>query len=216
MRKFLVKNLIKLKNKYSFIPAQTKGTKLDYTNSVVLNSYTEVPDLYDRAKKRLFEINDWHSLCGKASAFFYLTDNNGNEKNSFPIKGDHIRIGVPGPKSIEGSGFDWVEIEEVESSEYTPNRNISYIKVRPSENPFKKNGITAHFFSSAATSTFMVESNNLTVTASYHGRNEFANIKETKGFGEQLRHFAIALGAQAGFSKVQWKLLINNIVQDKK
>lgn len=205
-----------MKNKYSFIPPQTKGTKLDYTKSVILDSYPEVPELYERAKKRLFEINNWHSLCGMASAFFYLTDSNGKEKNDFPLVGDHLRIGIPGPKSIEGYGFDWVEIEEVESAEYTLTRTISHIKVRPSENPFKKNGFTAHFFTSAATSTFVVESNNLTVSASYHGRNELANIKETKGFVEQLRHFAIALGAQSGFSKVQWKLLIDNVVQEKK
>ncbi|MEO6694723.1 MAG: hypothetical protein ABIY50_08690 [Ignavibacteria bacterium] len=204
-----------MKNKDLIIPKQKKGSQNDYSKTKNVANGFKVESFYNSSGKKLIDINNWHELCDAASAYFTLTDINGKEKSGDPEINDHIRIGIPGPGSIEGDSYDWVKIEAVKFSQFSGDYDASYLMMRPAENPFNKNGCTAHFLTSDSTNTLIVEHDKDSVTASHHGRNESANTGETDELLEKVRHLVVALGAKAGFSKVQWKILIDNIVEDK-
>src|SRR6476660_810088 len=120
----------------TLIPAHYKGIKTG------ASTYAESPTrhdailLFEEAKKRLLNINQWHVLCGEGSAVFQLTDDKGQPVNRNPVKGDLIRIKLPAPPNNQGDGFDWVRIEEFENTkDLLKDQDIFGFRVRPVQNP---------------------------------------------------------------------------------
>jgi hypothetical protein len=126
-------------------------------------------------------------------------------------KGDHFKIDIPGPGPVTGDGYDWVQVEAIEESEKEDEQSIA-IRVRPATNPNNNRKDVAHFFSDDATSCFMVKREHNKVTAAVYGRNEKPNTK-TETLTGKARNAAIASGAVTGFSKLQWKSLVNGLVK---
>ena len=58
----------------------------------------------------------------------------------------------------------------------------------------------------------MVKRENSKVTAAVYGRNEKPNT-DVETAGDKARNAAIATGAITGFSKLQWKSLVNGLVK---
>jgi hypothetical protein len=198
--------------KSRILPGQRIGSSTGAKVRLNANSRTEAIRIFQTAKDRLSDINGWRELCGGLSATFTLTDSNGNPVNRKPEKGDLIRIDLPAPGNEAGDGYDWVRIEEFENRKNElGDEEIFGFRVRPVSNPKDAENESAHFYSNAATSTFLVTRNTNIVVASEKGRNEQVNTG-VKGFFNKVRNFIIAITAMLGLAKPQWKSLMRGVL----
>ena len=199
-----------MENTNNTIPEQTKGAKTDTSASINLGTNEEALDYYHFAKNKVLNISHWHTYSGTGTADFQLTDSLGNTVQRLAEKGDHFRIDIPGPGSKTGNGFDWVQIREI-FEEINPDGQQISIIVKPATNPNNANLDTAHFFLEDASSTFIIRREGKKVFAEVHGRNEQPNT-DTENLIDKARNIAVAAGAMLGFSKVQWKSLVDGLV----
>jgi hypothetical protein len=193
------------------IPSQDSGIQTNTESTEELVTEKEAKDFYVTVCKRLMDINNWQQYAGKATASFQLTDNSGKDVKRDPQKGDHLKIDIPGPGSVSVQGFDWVQIEAIEKAQ-DEKTQWNAIRVRPATSPLNEKEDVAHFFSDDTTSTFMVRQEGKKVIAGVYGRNEKPNTN-TETTIDKIRNTAIATGAISGFSKIQWKSLVNGLVK---
>jgi hypothetical protein len=194
-------------NAEDVIPEHSKGIQTDTESSTELSSEEEAKEFFKIVKDRLLSINKWHEYAGSVTAGFQLTDKKGNAVERKPKQGDHFRINIPGPGTVTGEGNDWVKIETIKE-----DKDCIGIRVRPATNPTNEKKDIAHFFDEEATSSFIVKREYKKVTAGVYGRNEKPNTN-TETVIDKLRNTAIATGAISGFSKLQWKSLVNGLVK---
>lgn len=196
------------------IPDQHRGARTGATARLEAPTRHDAIILFKNAKSRLLDVNNWHHLCGKASAEFHLTDSAGNliyKKQA--EEGNLIRISLPAPPNPEGGGYDWVKIEKFENNRnMLKDEEIFGFRVRPTEAPDQKQRSSAHFFAKDATSTFLVVRNTNMVTALERGRNEMPNAGAFSVISK-VRNVVIALAAMLGMSNPQWKSLVNGIIR---
>ncbi len=191
-----------------------EGTQADIVEIIEAADPQEAKLLFLKARERLFDISHWESISEGLSASFDLTDKNGNLKEGFPEKGDHIRIDIPGPGSSAGRGYDWVRVEMIEDRRaIDTDREWTIIKVRPSEDPVKQEGV-AHFFEDQATSSFIVTREDTKLSAEVHGRNEKPN-KKNKKLADKIRNTVTGTLAAAGIAKIQWQKLVKGLLNVK-
>lgn len=205
---------MKEKNYTGIIPDQQTGKAIDAENSVELNNVQEAKTFFNVVKRRLQDINNWHELAGNLSADFQLVDRNGVEVQRSAQKGDYFKIDIPGPGSVSGNGYDWVQIEEVESTS-TPDVESFGFRVRPTQNPQKNNGDIAHFYSSESTSSFTVTREKNKVTAAIYDRNAKPN-KEADSITDKVRDAVVGTAGTIAFSKIQWKSLTDGLLSREK
>ncbi|OLY93455.1 hypothetical protein SAMN05444008_10821 [Cnuella takakiae] len=193
------------------IPEQQTGSESNTEAQQNFDTEAEAAHFYETVKQRFLAVNRWHEWAGPGTAEFWLTDAAGNEVQREPLAGDHFKIDIPGPGTQTGDGFDWVRIEAVETV-HEPHSDCMLIRVRPATNPNNEKQDVAHFFSEEATSNFVVKREGATVSAAVHGRNEKPNV-EAEAVVDKLRNSAVATGAVAAFSKLQWKALVSGMVK---
>ena len=198
-------------NVEGIIPDQQTGVKTNTETSIELPSADEAKVFYEKVKQRLLNVNGWHDRAGSLTATFQLTDREGEEVDRPARKDDHFKIDIPGPGPETGDGYDWVQVEAIEETENEDQQTIA-MRVRPATNPTNDRKDVAHFFSDDATSCFMVIRENKKITAAVYGRNEKPNT-DTETAGDKARNAAIATGAITGFSKLQWKSLVNGLLR---
>lgn len=189
------------------IPTNETGVETNTESYVDLEDQKQAETFYSTVKERLLSVNGWHSLAGTGTADFQLTDDKGNEIKRKPQPGDHFRISIPAPGTVTGQGYDWVRVEAIEEEQ-----DLTAIRVRPATNPQNERNDIAHFFSDEATSSFIVKKQGNRITAGVYGRNEKPNT-DTEKVVDKLRNAAVATGAISGFSKIQWKSLVNGFVR---
>lgn len=199
----------------NIVPKQIKGARTGATSRKKAPSIRLAMKQFQSARQRLLDINSWYELCGKKGAEFQLTDQNGNPLyGTEPQVGHLIRIKLPAPPNGSGDGYDWVRIEKFESSTSEENSQELYgFRVRPVSNPKERSGESAHFYTSDATSTFLVLRQGETLYAIERGRNEKPN--PAGGFFNKLRNILVAIGAMLGFAKPQWKMLTSGILRPR-
>jgi len=194
--------------------SQEEGTQAHIVEIIEAADPQEAKLLFLKARERLFDISHWENISEGLSASFDLTDKNGNIKEGFPEKGDHIRIDIPGPGSSAGKGYDWVRVEMIEDKRAgDSDREWSIIKVRPSEDPVMQEGV-AHFFEAIATSSFIVTREDTKLSAEVHGRNEKPN-KKSKKLADKIRNTVTGTLATAGIAKIQWQKLVKGLLNIK-
>lgn len=197
----------------SLIPENKVGKATDLEHSITLPDAEQARDCFKRAYKRLLNVPIWHELCGAASAEFALTDEHGKEVHRLAEPGDHFKINITGPGLKTGDGFDWAKVEKVVDNSSPESDEESFgLQVSAAKNPQSVSTDTAHFFTNAATSTFIVERSNNTVTTSYHGRNEVANT-DTDSTVDNMRNTVVAGVALAATSKMQWNALLKGLLE---
>jgi hypothetical protein len=198
----------------TLIPVQYKGAKTGASTHAETATRHDAILLFDEAKRRLLDVNHWHKLCGPGSATFQLTDAEGNEiRNRAPEVGDLIRIKLPAPPNAEGKGFDWVRVEEFENTkDLLKDQDIFGFRVRPVRDPSNRAEDAAHFYTSSATSTFLIMRVSSIVTALERGRNEVPNNKPL-AILNKIRNLVIAVGAWIGISHSQWGKLVKGIIK---
>jgi hypothetical protein len=191
------------------VPENVEGIASNTEAHASFESDAEALSFFKLASQRLLHVNQWHELAGKATAQFQLRDDEGKAVDREARKGDYFQIDIPAPGSVTGGGYDWVRIEDIVEEE-----NNLVITVRPCSNPQNKDKDTAHFFSSDSSSSFVVKKEGKKVTAGVYGRNEKPNAG-TEKIIDKIRNTAVAIGAITGFSKLQWKSLVNGIVKQE-
>ena len=162
-------------------------------------------------KERLLQVNNWQYWAGAATARFQLADAQGNDVNRAVQEGDYFKIDIPGPGPVTGDGYDWVQVEQVTENQDNGMQEV-VIQVRPASNPNNSRSDVAHFFSEEASSCFIVKRDGTAVSAAVHGRNEKPNTR-AETLVDKARNAAVATGAVAAFSKLQWKSLVNGLVK---
>jgi hypothetical protein len=198
----------------TIIPPQERGMRTGASSQEEASTRHDAILLFQEARRRLLDVNNWDKLCGPGSAVFRLTDATGRELTTVkPEIGHLIRINLPAPPNNEGGGYDWVRIEEIEShKDMLKDQDIFAMRVRPANSPLNSNGHTAHFYTAGATSTFLVVRVSTVVKAIEKGRNESAN---TGGLAllSRIRNVAVSVGAWLGISKSQWGRLVKGIIK---
>jgi hypothetical protein len=194
------------------IPEQQTGVESNTESSVELKNEKQASNAFFILKERLLNVNNWHSIAGKLTAAFQLTDANGDPVNRKVEKCDHFKIDIPAPGPVTGNGYDWVQVEEIEEEKKNDFETLA-IRVRPATNPNNDNKDVAHFFGDDATSCFMVKREGKKLTAAVYGRNEKPNT-DAESIVDKARNVAIATGAVAGGAKLQWKSLVEGLVKD--
>jgi hypothetical protein len=202
-----------IEKKHLPIPEQEEGAQKDIETKEETATTEEAMELFRSAKVRLLNINNWDKICGKASAVFKLTDENGQEVEEMPKAGYHFKIDIPAPGLKTGHGFDWVKVEAIEENK-DGGKDSEYVvmRVRPCSNPLNASEDVAHFFSDKATSNFVVLREKNVVTAAVLGRNEIANTDAHDNFFDKLRNAVVGTGAIGGLSYPQWKSLANGLL----
>jgi hypothetical protein len=191
----------------NIIPENKEGTQTNTERSIEFATEEESKQFFQIAKKRLLDVNHWHKIAGNATADFQLTDEEGKPVNRTAKEGDHFKIDIPGPGTITGEGSDWVRIESIQDDE-----NYIGIRVRPASNPTNERKDIAHFFNDNSTSSFIIKKEGKKITAGVYGRNEKPNTK-TETVVDKIRNATVATGAISGFSKLQWKSLVNGLIE---
>lgn len=199
---------MEISNSYA-VPPQQNGGQADIIETIKASNISQAKFFFEQARDRLYDIANWSNVSEGISASFVLTDGYGIIKNGLPEVGDHIRINIPGPGSSAGGGYDWVRIEMVEEKS-EPEREFCIIKVRPSEDPSKKEG-TAHFFERQATSSFIVKREEILLAAEIHGRNEKPNTANKK-LTDKIRNLVVSTAATGGLAKTQWQKLAKGLL----
>lgn len=197
------------------IPTQKKGAHTGATSKIELNSRHGAVTLFADAKKRLIDINNWYRISGKKGAEFTLTDANGiPQEKVFPKVGFLIRIKLPAPASPQGDGYDWVRIEKFEEDKnLMKDEEIYGFRVRPVKKPNGESGTSAHFYTSDATSTFLILRVGGIVYAMERGKNEVPNTGGS--LINKIRNMLVAIPAMLGLAKPQWKNLTEGILKSK-
>ncbi len=195
------------------VPANKHGKSNDLVYTTTLDTKEKALDCFKRACMRLINPHIWHDLCGDVSATITLTDEHGTEVKRLAEVNDHYRINLPGPGTIAGNGYDWVQVKLIQDNSGPEKEEESFgIKVCPAPNPLKDVGDVAHFLQSDASSSFLIRRYGHTVISSYHGRNEIPNAK-TKNVLDNVRNTVVAAGAFAGLSEAYWNTLIKAFLE---
>ena len=204
--------VVKEKNYTGIVPGQQTGKAIDAVSSIELANDSEAAMVYNRAKARLINVNDWHLVAGGLSATFQLVDKNGKEVNRPAEKGDYFKIDIPGPGTKSGEGYDWVQIEELESTSKGEIDSFG-LRVRPTENPQNENHDVAHFYSPESTSTFTITREKNKVTAAIYDRNTKPN-KDAHNTIDKVRDALVGAAGIFSFSKIQWKHLAEGLLKN--
>ncbi|HTN45651.1 MAG TPA: hypothetical protein VL098_04835 [Flavipsychrobacter sp.] len=198
----------------TLIPENEQGKQNDIVFSRTLPTREAAIQCFKRACKRVINPQIWHELTGMLSPEVKLYTEAGEVHRLAAVK-DFFRLDIPGPGTLLGGGYDWVQVAAIEDQEAEDaDEAIFAMKLHPAADPQSDSSDAAHFFNAAASSTFVVHRLGNTVTASYHGRNELPNNK-TRNTIDNLRNTVVAAGAAIGLSELQWKALIKNFLQEE-
>jgi hypothetical protein len=193
------------------IPEHREGVDVNVEDSVSLKDEAEAKAFFSVVKTRLLNVNNWGKIAGALSADFQLTNEQGQEIDGIPRKGNYFKINIPAPGIITGEGYDWVRVEEVKEESDGESDSIA-IRVRPTSSPVNEKQDIAHFYTDEATSNFIVKREGNKVIAGVYGRNEKPNMK-ADNLIDKARNAIIGTGAVTAFSKLQWKALVSGLLE---
>jgi hypothetical protein len=202
-------------DEHKLVPNHTGGIQKNLKHDLVLDSLDDAEELFVIAKDRLLNVNRWQQTASSVSAEFQLTDKYGQEMSRPAHSNDLIRIKIAAPGSASGDGYDWVLVEAIEYDDYPDEEYETFaMRVRPTPNPADNSEEIAHFFTDAATSTFVIERRGRHVIAHYFGRNEKANTEADPG--DAARNVAVSVGAWLMGSDIQWLSLIKGFLDTRR
>ena len=202
------------KVEHKIIPEQKKGMQTGASSEVEADTKAEAVKIFQRARQRLLDINNWQEFAGEGGAEFRLTNIRGNVVHRAPQVGDLVRIDLPGPGPKAGDGYDWVRIEAIEdNSDPQAEFESCAFRTRPFKHPLKPDDEVKHFYTDEATSSFVVERLGNKVRAYEAGRNEKANTEASEVY-DKVRNAMVATGARMGISIIQWKALVTGFLKE--
>lgn len=160
---------------------------------------------FERAKKKLFDVNLWTNLEGFNSTFQLFDARGRRTTATMPEVGHYISIILPAT-TIE----NWVQVSAVNVQE-----NMAEFVVHPSEKPSEltegEEGVQ-HFFIKEASSTFRIERMGTKLIGSEIGKNEGINNQGGEAGDRAILNTLIAEGGWAGVQGLQWDKLTSYLV----
>lgn len=203
---------MKEKKTPDIIPTQQTGKAIDAESSIELTGEMEARSFFAEVKNRLQNVNQWKDYAGNLSATFQLVNADGTEIDRPAQKGDYFKIDIPGPGSTSGEGYDWVQIEEVESKSAPDGESFGF-RVRPTDNPQSNKQDVAHFYSEESTSSFIVKRYGNRITVSIHDRNTKPNT-DADSTVDKIRDAVVGAAGALSFSKIQWQNLTDGLLKE--
>jgi len=155
------------REEHYLIPENRKGIQVDLVYEAQYESVEDAEDLFVDAMKRLLIVNKWHQYAENVSV--KLMDNHNKEVIRRAHSGDRLQV------IIERNDPALFSIDAIEYDDY-PDENKESIAIRVS--PIDETGagtIEPDF----ATSTLVIEREKEKLIASYHGRNNDIDTKES-------------------------------------
>ena len=205
---------MKQQDRLEIIPTQFAGQEIEVEATKELKNEAEAKSLYNVAKKKLLDVNNWKKIAGTITAQFQIINEKGEEVTRYVKKGDYLRINIPGPGSKGGEGYDWVLVEELKEINMESLQSVGF-RVRPNENPFGEKNETSHFYSKEATSSFIICRENSQLISRIVDRNLLPNT-ESGSLVDKVRDVVVGVSAIAGLSKLQWQQLANGLIKNQK
>jgi len=203
---------MKQQDHLGIVPAQFVGQEIEVEATKELKDEAGAKSLYNVAKRKLLDVNNWQKIAGAITAQFQIIDDKGEKVTRDVKKGDYLRINIPGPGSKEGDGYDWVLVEELKEINLGSLQSVGF-RVRPNENPFGEKNETSHFYSKEATSSFIICRENSKLISWIIDRNLLPNT-ESGSLVDKVRDVVVGVSAIAGFSKVQWQQLADGLIEN--
>ena len=203
---------MKQQDHIGIVPAQFVGQEIEVEATKELKDEAGAKSLYNMAKRKLLDVNNWKKIAGAISAQFQIIDDKGETVTRDVKKGDYLRINIPGPGSKEGDGYDWVLVEELKEINMGSLQSVGF-RVRPTENPFGEKNETSHFYSKEATSSFIICRENSKLISWIIDRNLLPNT-ESGSLVDKVRDVVVGVSAIAGLSKVQWQQLADGLIEN--
>jgi hypothetical protein len=200
-----IKHIInKVKQEVKVVQGEETKDKI-YTNENTFADEATAREEFERAKQKLFDVNQWTRLSGINSTFA-LYDQYGRKSNATkPETGYYMQIILPGP-AIE----NWVQISDIKTTD-----DAAEFTVHPSEKPTERaegEEVTQHFFTKEASSTFRVERQGNKLIGLEIGMNEGINNKGTEAGNRAVLNTLVAEGGWAGVQALQWNKLTSYLV----
>ncbi|MFD2247763.1 hypothetical protein [Pontibacter ruber] len=179
-----------------------------YTNENTFADEATARQEFERAKKKLFDVNKWSDLAGINSTFT-LYDQHGRKSNATkPEVGYYMQIILPGA-AIE----NWVRITDIKEA-----GDVAEFTVHPSEKPTESTAgeeVIQHFFIKEASSTFRVERRGNKLIGLEIGKNEGINNQGPEAGNRALLNTLVAEGGWAGIQALQWNKLTSYLVHQE-
>ncbi|TXK37020.1 hypothetical protein FVR03_16205 [Pontibacter qinzhouensis] len=200
-----------LKDFFDKAKKEIKVLQGEETKDKVFSNEQDFPDeasakeAFERAKKKLFDVNLWTDLEGINSTFELYDPRGRKTTEPQPQVGYFVRIILPGTE-LE----NWVDVSSVKEEE-----NMAEFTVHPSEKPqtlTDNDEVTEHFFTDEASSTFRVVLEGKTLRAYEIGKNERINNQGEEAGDRKIMNTMIAEGGWAGFQDLQWEKLTRYLV----
>lgn len=198
-----------IKDIYRNLKRKVKVLEGEESRNQHFSSQNDFPDeatarkAFERAKKKLFDVNSWSELPGFSSEFKLYNDRGELRSVKKPEVGDYVLINLPGPAPA-----NWVKVVGVKEED-----NMAEFIVSPSEDPKEKGTKEIkHFFIDEATSTFRVKREHKSIFAHEIGKNIAINNEGEEAGDRGIINTIIAGSGWAGLQKVQWEKLTDYLV----
>ncbi len=192
----------------NIITEQTTGSHPAATAKYKAESRHLAIGLFNEAKYKLLDINNWERLCDGVAAEFRLTDEKGEQINSLPVVGNLIRIKLP-LQSNHATEFEWARIEKFESSkDLLKDEEVFGFHVKPVKSPLNNSEIKS-LYANEVTCSFIILRKSDSIIAMECEKI----INKPESFLNKMRQLIISSLTMIGFSKPQWKKLVSGIVR---
>lgn len=193
------------------VPDQHTGEAIDTASEMECTDAESARKFFQVVKNRLQQVNSWHQVGGKLTASFQVVDAQGKEVTRLVQKGDYLKIDIPGPGTVSGEGYDWVQVEAIEEIE-APEKESFGFRVRPVTNPQNREQDVSHFYSPESTSSFIVTRDHTKITAAIYDRNTKVNKPEHSA-RDKIRDAVVGRAGILSFSRIQWKALTDGLLR---
>lgn len=180
------------------------------TRDKVFTSQFTYPDdataqlAFDRAVRRLLDLNAWSDLPGLTTAFQRVDPTGVPLPTPTPAVGDFVRIQLPGPVPA-----NWGQITVVRVAD-----SLAELTIQPSHAPDNSaaDAPIAHFFGPESTSTIRVTRTGPTLVAQQIGLDERINNQGEQAGDRPVLNTLVAEVGWAFFQHLQWQKIIDYLI----
>ena len=196
------------------VPDHIKEKQNDILFDKIMLTEEEAKAVFHRAYHRIADPLSWHQLTNLAVARFWEPEDRTINRIPLICEGNYLRIQIPGSGSDTGDSYDWVKIDRIIQDKNSEKAYETFgMTFRACSNPEHSAQMSAHFFQSLATSTFLIRRYSNTVVSSYHGRYEDININAISPMAN-IRNAFVAVGSKVGLSETEWSKLVKSFLAD--
>ncbi|MES2512855.1 MAG: hypothetical protein V4580_01870 [Bacteroidota bacterium] len=200
---------------HNIIPASQRS--FDYigaSSNFVADSRHAALVLFNGAKLRLLDINNWTKLYEGSHTEFRLTDRYGNLlQTSTPHVGDLIRMRLPILPNSSEERFGWVRIENFESTkDLLKDEDMFGFCVRPVDGPLDVDSVDDYKYNSEVISYFLLFRKASTIMAIERDRDQMAH-GSSPSLVKKIKNILHEILASMKLSRSRWTRLMDGLLK---